>query len=243
MASVDGLTYRVRGRGRGVLALNSFDPLPRPSKILYSKQDTSNDGKSKIKKIVLSKDIRKNVTIQKFGCSTTENGENGGCRCMAKYNFSGNPNQPGGFMELDIKQGEYLTLLKKCHVATKNHLWWEVKNNCGNTGFVPANYCMLIDSQPTALPWLENNKEAKTIAAEEKEEKENLFGVLPTTKKIVVKQYQSAYAENKTTFGAGNKRYYCELCDKQLNGPTPYNMHMTSKAHKEEEEYLKSCAS
>ena len=62
---------------------------------------------------------------------------------MAKYNFNGNPNQPGGFMELDIKQGEFLTLLKKGHAATKNHLWWEVKNSCGHTGFVPANYCLV----------------------------------------------------------------------------------------------------
>ena len=72
MASVDGLTYQVRGRGRGVLALNSFDPLPRPSKVFHPKYDSSND--SKINKPVPSKDIRKNVTVQKIGYSSTEIG-------------------------------------------------------------------------------------------------------------------------------------------------------------------------
>ena len=32
------------------------------------------------------------------------------------------------------------------------------------------------------------------------------------------------------------KQYYCEICDKQLNGPKPYQAHMVSKAHKEEVE-------
>lgn len=33
------------------------------------------------------------------------------------------------------------------------------------------------------------------------------------------------------------KKYYCEVCDKQLNGPQPYKAHMYSKAHKEAVEY------
>lgn len=32
----------------------------------------------------------------------------------------------------------------------------------------------------------------------------------------------------------GGKQYYCEVCDKQLNGPKPYQAHMSSKAHREE---------
>ena len=32
----------------------------------------------------------------------------------------------------------------------------------------------------------------------------------------------------------GGKQYYCEVCEKQLNGPKPYQAHMNSKAHKEE---------
>ena len=53
-----------------------------------------------------------------------------------------------------------------------------------------------------------------------------------------------AYTVNQVKPAPGSKRqYYCEICDKQLNGPTPYNMHMASKMHREEEEYLKSIAS
>ena len=51
----------------------------------------------------------------------------------------------------------------------------------------------LIDSQPTSLPWLENNKleKKKIIPAEAKEEKENIFGVPTSAKNVVIKQYQS----------------------------------------------------
>ena len=62
---------------------------------------------------------------------------------MAKYNFTGNPDRPGGFDELSITQGENLTLLVKGHLPSKNHLWWEVRNGNGKVGFVPANYCMV----------------------------------------------------------------------------------------------------
>ena len=62
---------------------------------------------------------------------------------MAKYNFTGNPDKPGGFEELSMKQGEKLTLLNKGHAPSGNHLWWEVQNDDGKQGFVPANYCMV----------------------------------------------------------------------------------------------------
>ena len=45
----------------------------------------------------------------------------------------------------------------------------------------------------------------------------------------------SAYG-GATTTGNQPKQYYCEICDKQLNGPKPYQAHMVSKAHKEEVE-------
>ena len=66
-----------------------------------------------------------------------------GPKVVAKYNFNSNPDGPGGFKELTIKQGEYLTLLQKGHLPTKNPLWWEVKNANGDIGYVPGNYCMV----------------------------------------------------------------------------------------------------
>jgi Variant SH3 domain. len=68
-----------------------------------------------------------------------------GPKLIGKYNFTANPDKPGGFEELSITQGEHLTLLVKGHSASKNHLWWEVKNRNGKIGFVPANYCMVSD--------------------------------------------------------------------------------------------------
>ena len=53
------------------------------------------------------------------------------------------------------------------------------------------------------------------------------------------KPYKSAYGpketETTTTASSGDdEQYYCKICEKQLNGPIPYNMHLNSKAHKEE---------
>lgn len=31
-----------------------------------------------------------------------------------------------------------------------------------------------------------------------------------------------------------SENFYCEVCDKKLNGPIPYDVHLNSKAHKEE---------
>ena len=69
MASVDVPICRVRGRGRGVLALTSFDPLPRPSKVLHMKNDSSN-GKVE-QHLTPSKDIRSSVTVQRIGYPAT----------------------------------------------------------------------------------------------------------------------------------------------------------------------------
>ena len=53
------------------------------------------------------------------------------------------------------------------------------------------------------------------------------------------KPYQSAYdtreKENASTED-DQSRYYCRVCEKQLNGPIPYGAHVNSKAHKEEVE-------
>lgn len=62
---------------------------------------------------------------------------------MAKYNYRANPDEPGGFKELDMKQGEKLRLIRRGHAETRNPLWWQVSNEKGEIGFVPGNYCMV----------------------------------------------------------------------------------------------------
>lgn len=273
-----------KGRGRGLLALTSYEPVPRPSKALAEShlkpivktlpqtsalnghmKDSQDNGAEKVNGTLhmnndvlsqngMSKDIRRNVSSKQMN-SLVHNHQNSGTRVIAKYNFQSNPDQPGGFKELAIKQGEYLTLLQRGHLPSKNPLWWEVKNVNGEVGFVPANYCMELESKPTNLPWLENKRLEEEIADKEEhmlkeKERENTiknskFGVPENfVSKPVVKAYQSAYSENKTMTagGGGTRKFYCEVCDKQLNGPTPYNMHMASKAHREEVEYLNSCS-
>lgn len=66
-----------------------------------------------------------------------------GVNLLAKYNFTGNPACPGGFVELTIKQKDKLILIRKGHTETQNPLWWEVRNEKGECGFVPANYCLV----------------------------------------------------------------------------------------------------
>ena len=50
-----------------------------------------------------------------------------------------------------------------------------------------------------------------------------------------LQQYVSAYNRGKQQSSSSNSvNYYCEVCDKHLNGPKPFQAHMVSKAHKEE---------
>jgi len=51
---------------------------------------------------------------------------------------------------------------------------------------------------------------------------------------LAYKPYKSAYDNDSNS--AGNRQYFCEVCQKQLNGPQPYSAHMNSKAHREEVE-------
>ena len=58
----------------------------------------------------------------------------------------------------------------------------------------------------------------------------------------IFKPYKSSYnhTDLPQTEGKNTREYYCEVCDKQLNGPKPYSAHMVSKAHKEMVEYVNS---
>jgi len=55
---------------------------------------------------------------------------------------------------------------------------------------------------------------------------------------LAYKAYKSAYDKDKDTAPA-NRQYFCEVCQKQLNGPQPYTAHMNSRAHREEVELAK----
>ena len=65
---------------------------------------------------------------------------------------------------------------------------------------------------------------------------------LPYSLAIAVqwKPYKSAYApkERETIATEDEENYYCKVCEKKFNGPIPYNVHLNSKAHKEELELL-----
>ena len=52
------------------------------------------------------------------------------------------------------------------------------------------------------------------------------------------KKYVSTY-EHEEVKKMKLKEFYCEICQKQLNGPQPYRAHMNSKVHKETEEYYR----
>ena len=56
------------------------------------------------------------------------------------------------------------------------------------------------------------------------------------------KKYVSTY-EHQEIKEMKLKEFYCEICDKQLNGPQPYRAHMNSKGHKETVEYYEEGAS
>jgi len=148
---------------------------------------------------------------------------------LAKFNYKAQPGEPGGFPELTIKQGEKLLLICKGHEKTKNPHWWEVRNERGEQGYVPGKYVLELEKSMKGLPWLENKR-----MLEEKEEKERLAKEENAAQAL--KKYQSAY-DNGLLTAEECREFYCKVCDKNLNGPIPYKMHMRSKAHLEEVDY------
>lgn len=149
-------------------------------------------------------------------------------RLLAKYKYTANPAKPGGFDELTIMQGEKL-VFSRPHPS--NPFWWEAKSENGDIGFVPATYMMVLEDKITSLPWLEDAKKKKT-EIDDKQAESNP-GAKPA-----FKPYVSAYGSRKSSSSKSNSsqenQYYCEICDKKLNGPIPYEVHLKSKAHKEE---------
>lgn len=200
--------------GRGVLALKSWEPLRRPGPI--SKQKTGDNSKNS------------NQGQQIPVAPSEDNGQSS--TLLVKYSYKANPDRPGGFHEITVKQGQKVQFL---NVHPSQPLWWQVKEqNGGSTGYVPASYMMILENKPSGLPWLENRR-----LEEQKEESKPKPGTFGTPPVNVWKPYVSAYGAGETA-GANSqeRKYYCGICDKQLNGPKPYQAHMVSKAHKEEVE-------
>lgn len=238
-----------KGRGRGVLALTSYEPCPRPSKNLVEGYKFHQEDAKKPVNIVKPLPVKNDKSLVASDDGLTKPAQQmedtrEEVKLLAKYNYAAKPDQPGGFAELSITQGEKLILIQRGHLETNNPLWWKVRNEKGEVGYAPHNYCLVLEQKLSALPWLENKR-----LAEEKEQKEmekqqpargnSTFGKPDGPPKV--KAYQSAYTERKPSNPSeASRQYYCEICDKSLNGPQPYKMHMSSKMHREEVEYQNS---
>ncbi|XP_052819724.1 uncharacterized protein LOC128245569 [Mya arenaria] len=138
-----------------------------------------------------------------------------GQQLMMKYNYQGNADSP---------LGKELTVACKTpvkYVSRHDEHWINVRTQEGDEGYVPFSYVMVDPEQLNSLPWLEGKKEA--LVQQEAAE---------------FKPYRSAYAPkgNENSSAQDASQYYCSICEKQLNGPIPYKVHLNSKAHKEEVE-------
>ena len=127
----------------------------------------------------------------------------------------------------------YLSVI--CEHPDNEH-WWEVRTESGEQGYVPASY--LTVKEDTALPWLEhkvleNAEEERRTRVQRLEQERAAFdgrGFGPPPKNFC----QAVNAIKKQS----SEDNYCGICKKKFNGPIPYKMHMSSKAHKEEQEAL-----
>ncbi|XP_071949612.1 uncharacterized protein [Antedon mediterranea] len=146
---------------------------------------------------------------------------------LVKYSYQANAKSPLGLAELTIKQGQKVTFIKK---HSENDQWSCVQGDDGQEGYVPSSYVMELESKPSTLPWLQNSKDME-------EKTEDKWGDCGSSKPIF-KPYKPTYRENEYDVPKELNPYYCKICDKKLNGISPYNAHMASKAHKEEVKYL-----
>ena len=122
-----------------------------------------------------------------------------------------------------------------------NEHWWEVKNEDGVTGFVPASYVMVRETASASLPWL--GQQVLQQAEEERKERAvrlnqvklaaggKGFGPAPREDH----SYNQAKSVGKALSTSG-KQNYCDICKREFNGPIPYKVHMASKGHREEVE-------
>lgn len=136
-----------------------------------------------------------------------------GQQLIAKHNYDANPDSPLGG-ELSIRRMDQLV---KINSHPHHDAWWLARNQKGDEGYIPATYVMVVE-QKVGLPWLKNR------APEEE---------APVAKPgEAVKPYRSAYDKGSSDVSASGQ-YKCDPCGKSFNGPQPYRMHMSSRAHRE----------
>ncbi|XP_070538856.1 uncharacterized protein [Ptychodera flava] len=233
-----------RGRGRGVLKNNSFQPVRRPGTTaalactdkVNQPEGGSTSAQAKIGPFsppASGNSTFQNSTVKhsdgtsvRRTCKISETQDNVKVvKLIAKYSYKANPDEPGGFKELTIKQAQRLTLVNKHQT---NNLWWNVQDEEGNRGHVPASYVKVLEDKPTTLPWLQNKGEEDVNT----KKTTNVFGV---PEKSAFVPYKSAYSKTGDVVKTSQK-YYCDVCEKSFNGPKPYSSHMASRGHREEVE-------
>ncbi|XP_031555161.1 uncharacterized protein LOC116292061 [Actinia tenebrosa] len=220
-----------QGKGRGMLQMDTWMPARRPGQ----------PRNTNIKPIIVKELVQNEQKPETNG--TLENGSSvktahptpptpkGPKILIAKYNYEANKANPGGFEEMSITAGERLTFVASHPV---NPYWWEALKETGEIAFIPATYVMILEEKVTSLPWLEERKAEKEKVEQEKiASRSTGFGA---PEKTVFKPYSSAYTNPEKDSSNNKPEYFCELCNKQLNGPKPYEAHIVSKAHKDEVE-------
>ncbi|XP_060551572.1 epidermal growth factor receptor kinase substrate 8-like [Ruditapes philippinarum] len=138
-------------------------------------------------------------------------------KLMMKYKYDGNAASPLG-KELSVKQKDVVEFVRR-----HDEHWIKVRNEQGEEGFVPDSYVTVQLDAVSSLPWLDQKNLEEKVKQESAE----------------YKPYKSAYApkaSEKEDNTEDLSNYYCKVCDRQFNGPIPFNAHNNSKAHKEEVE-------
>lgn len=218
------MATKTRNYGRGILRFTSLQPCRRPGQTASANDTLKQEGALLNSRVQNGGEmhVQRNGGV---GNVPTPPAQKGGkpVRLLAKYNYKANPAKPGGFDELALTQGEKLVFVRPHPL---NPFWWEAKNENGEGGFVPASYMMVLEDKITSLPWLEDAEKEDTGI--ENEQAKGNPGAKPA-----LRPYVSAYGSSKSDSSQENQ-YYCEICDKKLNGPIPYEVHLNSKAHKEE---------
>jgi len=219
--------------GRGILAFETFKPARRPGESTARKPvvtgctDVTPAASGAATEPKASQDNNDN-TVNQAPVAPVSDGKRP-VKLLAKYNYKANENRPGGFDELSLKQGEKLEF-SQAHPV--NPYWWQAKNSDDQLGYVPASYVMVLEEKVTSLPWLEQKREAER--KEEEEERNKNPGAFGSAPPGTWKPYVSAYNHNIGKTPQQARQWYCEICDKQLNGPKPYQAHIVSRAHKDE---------
>lgn len=210
--------YTTPGRGRGVLGLCDLETCRRPGR---PEEGEAEEKEEEANPETTSRHPDETPMKQVL---------------LAMFDYEAKTDSPGGFKELSLTKGQMLTFL-----GEHNEHWWMARDSEGVEGCVPSSYVILKNNN-TTLPWLEHS--ALLMKEEERKERVkrqmqlkqsesgNGFPPPPLQPKFV-KPYVSAYNREAEVKG-GPSEYFCEVCNKHLNGPKPYQAHLASKAHKEE---------